>query len=60
MTDEDVLLILMDGFEMLPVEQWQVTLGSFYWEAAVHVFDAVGEEIYDLIDQHESPPEGIA
>ena len=53
-------MILMGGLEMLPVERWQVTLGSFYWEAAVHVFDAVGEEIYDLIDQHESPPEGIA
>ena len=60
MTGGDVLLILMAGLEMLPVEQWEVNLESFYWEAAVHVFDAVGEEIYDLIDQHESPPEGIA
>lgn len=60
MTGEDVVLILIGGLEMLPVEQWQVTLGSFYWEASVRVFDAVGEEIYDLIDQTESPPEGIA
>ena len=59
MTGEDVLLILMGGLETLPVEQYQVNLISFYCEAAVHVFDAVGEEFCDLIDQHESSAEGF-
>ena len=35
MTGEDLLLILMGELEMLPVEQWHVTLGPFDWEAAV-------------------------
>jgi len=60
MIGEDIVLILMGGLEMLHLEQWQVTLGSFYWEAAVHVFDAAGEEILVLSDQHETPSEGIA